>query len=137
MSVRKRKWKTREGITTVWQVDYTDQNGERASKQFRLKKEADDYHAGVRVDIRRGLHISPSKSPTISEAAEYWHKRVAANGMNGDGPAKLTTLRQYRQHIDLHIVPRIGTVKLGKLTQLVIENFRDKLIAELSGPLAR
>ena len=137
MSVRKRKWKTREGITTVWQVDYTDQNGERASKQFRLKKEADDYHAGVRVDIRRGLHISPSKSPTISEAAEYWHKRVAANGMNGDGPAESTTLRQYRQHIDLHIVPRIGTVKLGELTQLVIENFRDKLIAELSRPLAR
>ena len=137
MSVRKRKWKTREGITTVWQVDYTDQNGERASKQFRLKKEADDYHAGVRVDIRRGLHISPSKSPTVSEAAEYWHKRVAANGMNGDGPAESTTLRQYRQHIDLHIVPRIGTVKLGELTQLVIENFRDKLIAELSRPLAR
>ena len=86
MSVRKRKWMTRKGITAVWQVDYTDQNGERASKQFKLKKEADDYYATVRVDIRKGLHVSPSKSPTVNEAAEYWHKRVAANGMNGDGP---------------------------------------------------
>ena len=43
--------------------------GTRQAKQFDLKKEADDYHARVHVDIRKGLHISPSKSPTVSEAA--------------------------------------------------------------------
>src|SRR5262245_8773793 len=100
MSVRKRQWKTRKGVTTVWQVDYVDQNGGRSSKQFEFKKDADEYHAKVMTDIRKGLHISPSKSPTVSEAAESWFKRVEANGMNGDGPAERSTLRQYRQHID-------------------------------------
>ena len=46
--------------------------------------------------------------------------------MNGDGPVETPTLRQYRQHNDLHIVPRIGEVKLGELSQPAIENFRDR-----------
>ena len=92
MSVRKRQWKTRKGVTTVWLVDYFDQYGTRQAKQFDLKKEADDYHATVHVDVRKGLHISPSKSPTVSEAAVKWYKRVEANGMNGDGPVERTTL---------------------------------------------
>ena len=113
MSVRKRQWKTSKGITTVWQVVYADQRGERCSRQFDLKKEAEDYHATVHVDVRKGLHISPSKSPTMSKAAEGWYARVEANGMRDDGPAERTTLRQYRQHIDLHINPRIGTRASG------------------------
>jgi integrase len=57
--------------------------------------------------------------------------------MNGDGPVERTTLRQYRQHIDLHIAPRIGQAKLGELTQTSIEGFRDDLVKSLSRPLAR
>ena len=121
----------------AWIVDYTDQQGDQHIKHFDRKKDADDYQAAVKVDIKKGLRLSPSKSPTISEAAENWHKRVEADGMNGDGPAERSTLRQYRQHIDLHIVPRIGKVKLGELTQTAIENFRDDLLKSLSRPLAR
>lgn len=121
----------------AWIVDYTDRQGDQHIKHFDRKKDADDYQAAVKVDIKKGLHVSPSKSPTISEAAENWHKRVEADGMNGDGPAERSTLRQYRQHIDLHIVPRIGKVKLGELTQTAIENFRDDLLKSRSRPLAR
>ena len=138
MSVRKRRWKTSKGeMREAWIVDYTDQQGDQHIKHFDRKKDADDYQAAVKVDIKKGLHLSPSKSPTISEAAENWHKRVEADGMNGDGPAERSTLRQYRQHRDLHIVPRIGKVKLGELTQTAIENFRDDLLKSLSRPLAR
>src|SRR5262249_25678183 len=138
MSIRKRRWKTCKGeIREAWIVDYTNQQGDQHIKHFERKKDADDYQAAIKVDMRKGLHIAPSKSPPISEAAENWHRRVEADGMNGDGPAERSTLRQYRQHINLHIVPRIGTVKLGELTQAAIENFRDDLLKNLSRPLAR
>jgi len=138
MSVRKRTWRTSKGeVREAWIVDYVDQQGDQHIKHFPRRKDADEYHATVKVDIRTGLHIAPRKSPTVNEAAETWHKRVEANGMNGDGPAERSTLRQYRQHIDLHIVPRIGDVRLGDLTPVKVENFRDDLLKGLSRPLAR
>ena len=88
MSVRKRTWTTRRGETKqAWIVDYFDQQGDRCIQTFRTKKDATDRHAEVRVDVRKGLHIAPSKSPTVIEAAESWIKLVEANGMKGDGPA--------------------------------------------------
>lgn len=56
--------------------------------------------------------------------------------MRGGGPAEKSTVEQYQQHIK-HIVPRIGKVKLAKLTATSVETFRDSLISELSRPLAR
>ena len=138
MSVRKRTWRTSKGeIREAWIVDYVDRQGDQHIEHFPRRREADEYHATVKVDIRTGLHIAPRKSPSVSEAAEAWHKRVEANGMNGDGPAERSTLRQYRQHIDLHIVPRIGDVRLGDLTPVKVENFRDDLLKNLSRPLTR
>ena len=98
------------------------------SKHLSRKKDADAYHATVKVDVRKGMHTAPSKSVTVAEAAESWIKRVEANGMQGEGPAERTTIRQYRQHIDLHIVPRLGRVKLAQLTPKSVENFRDGLL---------
>ena len=92
----------------------------------------------VTVDVGKGEHIAPSKSETVAQAAERWIKRVSANGMRGDGPAERTTIRQYRQHVTLHIVPRIGAVKLAHLTAKRVEDFRDDLLKPKSeGGLSR
>jgi integrase len=132
MSVRKRTWTTSRGEKKeAWIVDYADQEGERHIQTFSKKKDADAYHDTVRVDVRHGVHTPPSKSETVAEAAESWIKRVEAEG------AERTTVRQYRQHIDLHIVPRIGRTKLAHLTPKKVESFRDQLLSELSRPLAR
>ena len=90
----------------AWIVDYVDQDGDRHIETFARKKDADDYHATVKVDIRKGVHSAPSKSETVAEAAESWIKRVEADG------AERATVRQYRQHIAFHIAPRIGRIKL-------------------------
>ncbi|MGC1745062.1 MAG: hypothetical protein WA754_21245, partial [Pseudolabrys sp.] len=58
-------------------------------------------------------------------------KRAEAEGR------ERSTLLQYRQHIGLHIVPRIGRLKLAGLTHKTIENFRDDLLSEMSRPMAR
>ena len=71
------------------------------------------------------------------EAAERWISKVEANGMREDGPAERTTVRQYRQHINLHIVPRLRRYKMAELTTGIVEKFRDELLVDLSRPLAR
>jgi integrase len=138
MSVRKRQWTTRLGEPKeAWIVDYVDGQGDRHIETFAKKKDADAYHDKVRMDVRQGMHTAPSKAATVAEAAREWIKRVEANGMRGDGPAERSTVRQYRQHVDLHIVPRIGIINVAKLTHARVEAFRDELLASLSRPLAR
>lgn len=118
-------------VNEAWIVDYVDQRGERHIETFEKKKDADAYHATVRVDVAKGTHTAPSKSLTIAEAAEIWINRVEADGR------ERTTIRQYRQHINLHIVPRLGRIKLAQLNVRACEQFRDDLLGALSRPLAR
>ena len=62
MSVRKRAWTTSKGEKKeAWLVDYTDQNGDRHIQTFDRKKDADEYHATVRVDVGKGIHTPHSK----------------------------------------------------------------------------
>jgi integrase len=83
------------------------------------------------VNVRQGVHTAPSKSITVAEAAEAWIKRVEADGR------ERATVREYRQHADLHILPRIGRLKLARLTAAKVEAFRDDLLANHSRQLAR
>ena len=131
MSVRKRAWTTGKGEKKeAWIVDYVDQAGERHIETFARKKDADEYHASVRVGVRAGTHTAPAKSPTVAEAAQNWMAYIKGEGR------ERSTLEQYRQHIDLHIVPRLGAERLAKLTTPRINAFRDDLLAHLSRAMA-
>src|SRR5262245_16880528 len=133
MSVRKRKWVV--GSTgeekEAWIVDYTDQQGDRHIETFARKKDAEARHDAVRGDVRQGIHTARSKSITVAEAAEDWIAYVKLEGR------EQSTVAQYRQHVDLHINPRIGRKKLTELTTPSVNAFRDDLLAKLSRPLAR
>jgi integrase len=132
MSVRKRKWTTRKGeAKECWIVDYIDQGGERHIRTFDRKKDADDFHATVRVDVGKGIHTPHSKSLTVAQAAEDWIKYVELE------KRERTTVVQYRNHVDNHINPRLGREKLAKLTTPRIQAFRDDLLAALSRAQAK
>jgi integrase len=132
MSVRKRTWKTSQGERKeAWLVDYTDQNGERHIQTFSRKKDADEYHATVRVDMRQGIHTPQGKSPTVADAAEDWIASIQLEGR------ERTTIEQYRDHVQHHINPRLGREKLAKLTTPRIGKFRDGLLANLSRAQAK
>jgi integrase len=132
MSVRKRRWITSKGETKeAWIVDYVDQIGVRHIETFERKKDADEYQATVRVDVRKGTHLAPSKSPTVAEAADTWLKEVMARNI------ERTTLRHYEQHVSLHIVPLIGRTKLAALNHDRVKHFRDELLSKLTRTLAR
>jgi len=111
----------------AWIVDYLDQNGERHVEQFARKRDAVDREAKVRVDIGKGVYVAASNSKTVAEAAQDWLGHVKAN------EREASTLRQYKQHVDLHIVPRLGGIKLAKLTPTIVETFRNQLLGNGNG----
>jgi integrase len=132
VSVRKRSWRTQKGeIKEAWIVDYADQRGERHIKTFVRKRDADAYHARVAVDVGAGIHTADGRSITIAEAGRLWIE-------NGEA-AKLErgTLEQYQRHLDLHISPFIGAVKLAQLTAPMVRAFEDQLRASRSPAMVR
>jgi integrase len=131
MSVRKRQWITRNGeAKESWIVDYVDQDGDRHIETFARKKDADEYHATVRVNVSKGVHSPHSKSITVAEAAKDWLQYVALEGR------ERSTLKQYEEQVRLHVNPRIGGLKLAGLTTPRINAFRDDLLAKMSRAMA-
>jgi integrase len=108
----------------AWIVDYRDQHGARHIKTFERKKDADAHHAHVAISMRAGTHTPESRSITVAEAGALWLARSAAAGL------ERSTLDQYRTHLELHIVPMIGNLRLAQLTVPVVRRFEDRLLAE-------
>jgi integrase len=131
MSVRKRIWKTRKGeLRETWIVDYSV-NGSRHIETLKRKKDADAREAEVAVNIGRGVHTVQSKSITVAQAADAWISYIQGEGR------ERSTVDQYRQHVRHHIVPRLGSEKLARLTAPRINFFRDELIESMSRAMAK
>jgi integrase len=125
MSVRKRQWTTAKGEKkTAWQVDYTDQSGKRRSQTFASKKAADAAAAQINVDVRAGVHTPDSASPTVAEAAREWLAAADRDKL------ERSTCAQYRQHVELHILPFIGGTRLSQLSVPAVKAFEDRLLDE-------
>lgn len=122
MSVRKRTWKNAKGEDkTSWVVDYFDTTGVRRLKTFSKKKDADVFAATASVEVREGLHVADSATVTVAEAGKLWLASCDSAGL------ERSTVDQYRQHLNIHIVPMIGGSKLNKLTVPTVRSFQDKL----------
>lgn len=57
MSIRKRTWTTNGVERSAWQADYTDGQGKRRRKNFKLKKEAEAFAAKATVEVQDGIHV--------------------------------------------------------------------------------
>jgi integrase len=122
MSIRKRTWTTSKGEErSAWLVDYVDQNQKRRAKSFRLKKEAEAFALTAAVEVRAGVHVADSDSATVLEAGELWLKSAARR-------VERSTLVQYRQHLQLHIAPHIGSMLLSRLSVPAVRAFEDQLL---------
>jgi integrase len=122
MSVRRRIWTTPKGERKeAWIVDYADLSGTRRQQTFDKKRDADAYHDKVKNEVRHGIHTPISSSPTIAAAGKLWLERAEEDELERG------TRDHYRQHLDLHITPLIGEVKLGQLTMPMVRGFETTL----------
>jgi integrase len=90
-------------------ADYRDQQGVRRLKTFSTKKEADAWLDQAKHEIRQGTHTAPSASRTVAEAWGLWLDDCVASGL------ERSTINQRQQHLEHHIKPFIGSVKLANL----------------------
>jgi integrase len=128
-SVRKRTWTTRAGLQkTAWIVDYTHQKKQHI-KTFATKRAAGEWAAQMQHEVARGIHTPASKSITIAEAGQQWLSQAETDGLEA------STVMQYRQHLDLHIIPYLGDVKLADLTPAAVQDFRNHLIRDGRSPV--
>jgi integrase len=130
-TVRKRTWESGGEVKTAWVADYFDQDGKRRLKTFRTKKAADAWLPQTQVQVASGTHTPESISVTVAEAAKHWIARGELEGL------ERSTMAKYKNHVDLHINPAIGSIKLARLSAPAVQSFRDDLLERLSRPMAK
>jgi integrase len=130
-TVRKRTWESGGRTKTAWVSDYFDQGGKRHIKTFKREREARAWLVTAQGEVARGVHTPEVASVTVAEAAQLWIEKGELEKL------ERSTLRQYRSHVDLHIAPLIGNVKLARLSTPAIEAYRDALLKKGSRALAR
>ena len=126
MSIRHRTWeKTAADGTThrhsAWVVDYKDQHSKRRLKTFRTKKEAAAWAPKAAVEVQHGVHTADSASITIGEAGERWLAQCEADGL------EQSTIAQYRQHLEGHIKPFLGSRRLSQFSAPAVREFASSL----------
>src|SRR5262245_17837836 len=120
MSVRKRTWEHDDGSRgEAWVVNYTDGGGKRRLKTFKRRRDAESFENAVGVGVRSGLHVADSQSVTLAEAGRLWLVSCEAAEL------ERATLVDYRRHLEIHIVPLLGAVKLSQLTAPMVRGFAD------------
>src|SRR5258708_13568732 len=122
MSVRKRTWTTNGVTKEAWVVDYVDQQGHRHTETYTRKKDADDRHAVIKVDVAKGVHTPSSRSITVAQAANDWIDFVEIENR------ERSTLALYRQVVEKHIVPRVGSENIARLSTPRINPFLDDFL---------
>lgn len=95
---------------------------------FATKSEAITYETTVRSELRAGTHVADSATVTLSEAARLWIERAELDGF------ETSTVRQYKQHANLHINPVLGARKLSQLSRPAVEAFKHGLLKTTPAP---
>ncbi|MGY4360444.1 integrase [Bradyrhizobium sp. i1.3.1] len=133
MSVRTHTWTTKSGEQRqAYLVQYStaelDKRGKRKRhvKFFDKKKDADAFHAQVRVDVSKGVHVPASKSIAVEAAGRNW--------IDSCGDLERTTVDGYQQHLNLHINPYLGGLKLSALSVAIVRDWQDKLRKGVPAP---
>ena len=83
LSVRKRIWKTSEGVEKeAWVVDYVDKSegGKRRLKTFAKKKDATAFEANANVEVRAGIRARRGVREALGRRLPACATRFSARG---------------------------------------------------------
>jgi integrase len=119
-TIRKRKWQRGDEVREAWVVRYRDQSNTRHIKTFATKREAEAWSVEALHQVKIGTHTAMSASATVAQAWELWLEHCAT-------ALERSTVKQRREHLNLHVRPFIGGVKLAALTTPAIYQLDDRL----------
>ena len=126
-----RRWLYKGRVREAYRVRYSDRTGKRRAKQFDKRKDAVAFQKTC-----EGTTSIASGGITVADAAKAWLD-ACEKGLGEHVKVERSTLKSYQSHVNNHIVPAIGGVRLSELTTAKIKQFRNILISKLSRPLAK
>jgi integrase len=111
--------------TYGYRADWRDKQGNRYRKTFELKKDAEDFLADVKVDMKAGTYVAPKRVPTLREVAEQWFTNK--QGMK----LRPATLSCYRVNLNRHILQAdFADARLDRIGVGDVARFRNQLNAK-------
>ena len=102
-----------------WRVDFRDQTGARHRATFDTRKEAENGLGDFRRQINQGSFVAAKQVPLFRQVAEEWFA--------GKREHRPSTQAQWQAHIDRHLLPHIGNLRLDQIGISGLEKLRDAL----------
>jgi integrase len=103
-----------------YRLDYRDDRGRRYRKTFDRKKDAEAEEHRVDGDISEGVYVAERELPRFEELAREWLASKHAH--------RPSSREQWRSHLELHLLPKIGYVRIDRLRVAAFERVRDDLL---------
>lgn len=91
---------------------------------YKTRKEAREARDQARAKLGDGSYVEPSKLTVAEFLRDRWLPAIEATGKRS------TTLRNYRMHVERHIVPRIGGMRLQAVTGDVLNQLYAVLLKD-------
>jgi integrase len=108
----------------TYRANWRDVSGRQKAKTFRTKKEANAFLAEVETTINRGAYVDPHAGRLrFGNYAERW---LAARN------DERTTVARDRSIMRTHVLPRWGSVPLGRIDHLAVQTWVTELGERLS-----
>lgn len=109
---------------TVWLAAYVDGGGERRSKHFERKRDADEFLVRVKAEVAAGSHVPDRVASTVDQAYELLITALESDQVAG------ATLHNYRVYYRRHVKPFLGARLLPKLHPADVGDWLEKLKVE-------
>lgn len=127
MSVRLRKWKSKEGkVQEAWWVDVKFQHPDgrvervRKASPVNTRRGAEQYERELRQALLNGAHTRGAPPPEVPTVKGFTERFLTYSSNHN----KASTLAAKQQLLDSHLLPAFGNLRLDRVGQADIESFK-------------
>jgi len=110
----------------TWRARWRDDTGKSRARSFRRKIDAERFDRKMRTSLDHGTYLDP-------KAGEVTVRAMAHEWLNGAMNLRTGAMETYTRDLDRYVLPKLGGMKLSRLTPAVID---DWLADELASGLA-
>ena len=107
--IRKRRGK--------WVIDYYDQFGKRHWETCKNKKEAEQRLAKRLLEVANESYRPENRAKRFDEIAKEWFETIVVPNRHPN------TIRQYKTHLEKHLIPYFGSIRLTRIDVKAIETY--------------